>query len=100
MVRRPLSFWIFYFDNIAGGRMVAVPAILISIRLNVAQPGAKPRVKAQTARRRAATIGDGLICSPTQTLRFTLPSWTPILSRRSFFGSLNHFPGKIELNSK
>ena len=47
MVRRRLPFWIFYFDNIAGRRLRRMPAILISVVLNVAQPGAKPRVRAQ-----------------------------------------------------
>ena len=46
MVRRRLSFWTFYFDKIAGSRM-GMRAILISITLNVAQPGTKPRVRAQ-----------------------------------------------------
>jgi hypothetical protein len=40
MVRRRLSFWIFYFDNIAGSRLGGCPAILISVRLNVDQPRA------------------------------------------------------------
>ena len=101
MVRRPLSFWIFLLRQYRGQPHGRMPAILISIRLNVAQPGAKPRVRCAAARRRAATIGDGLICSSTQTTSIALRFLDAVLIETELFvNTLNHIPERYDQSSE
>src|SRR3954465_14307506 len=88
MVRRRLSFWTFYFDSIAGSRLGDAGDLDLG-QIERCPTGGKASRESAAARRRTATISDGLICSSTQTASIALLFWTPFLSRPS--------PGEIRL---
>src|SRR3954469_24187382 len=63
---RRLSFWTFYFDNIAGSRLGGCRDLGLG-QIERWPTGSKASRESAAARRRAATISDGLICSSQQT---------------------------------
>ena len=62
MVRRRLPFWIFYFDN-SQAAACADTGDLDLDQVERCPAGGKASSESATARRRAATMSDGLICS-------------------------------------
>jgi hypothetical protein len=100
MVRRRLSFWTFYFDNIAGSRRMRGDLDLGHVEYCAA--GDEASSESAAARRRAATMSDGLICSRTQTARIALRFFDAFpIETELFVTSPNDIPRKrrLELRS-